>query len=297
MMNYREFTTKVQIEVGRKLGSSYEVALNHVTKINTVQCALTIRERTDNIAQNIYLEDFYKEYQNGRAFVSIVDNLYRLYLSTSNNGMLKNLPPLTDLHTIRDRIAYKIINTDRNLELLKDIPHKQFFNLSIVLYCVLDYTDDGIASFLIRNCHLDIWETDFNFLLNLAFENTQKIFPLDIKGIQEAMFSIYSNDNSINNHIELLDEDMFYVVTNRNKLNGFSCILYPNLLERFSQRFGSFYILPSSLHEALLVPVRNGIPGDLLDMVKTVNATEVPPEDFLADSVYFYNSETNQIEM
>ena len=29
MMNYREFTTKVQIEVGRKLGSSYEVALKN----------------------------------------------------------------------------------------------------------------------------------------------------------------------------------------------------------------------------------------------------------------------------
>ena len=71
----------------------------------------------------------------------------------------------------------------------------------------------------------------------------------------------------------------------------------PNVLETFSQRFGSFYILPSSLHEALLVPTCNGFEGDMLDMVKTVNATEVSPEDFLADSVYFYDSKTNQIQM
>lgn len=297
MMNYEEFTNEVKSTVERKLGASYEVSLNKVTKINTIQTALTIREQNDAVAQNIYLEDFYEQYHHGINFYSIIDNLIELRFSAPNKTLQKNLPTLTDFEAIKDKIAFKIINTNRNRELLTDVPHNTFFNLSIVLYCILDNTANGTASFLIHNNHLDIWNTDFDSLLKLAFENTQRLFPMDIQGIQRTMFSICTDTSSCNSSIEDLEEDMFYVLTNKNRLNGFGCILYPNLLETFAKRFGSFYILPSSLHEALLVPVQDGIQHNLLDMVKEVNATQVSPEDFLADSVYFYNSATKQIEM
>lgn len=296
MMTFNDFCNKIKMDVEWKLGSSYIISLNTVTKVNTIQTALSIQKKKDSVAQNIYLEDFYEQYQNGRSIISIVDNLIRLHQSTPDT-IIRNLPSFTDFAAIKDKIAYKIINTKKNQQLLEDIPHKSFFNLSIVLYCFLGNMGDCTASLLIHNSHLQIWNIDFDSLLKIAFDNTQKLFPLDIKGINQIFASFDSNKDSHNNSIEDLDEDIFYVLTNNSQLNGFGCILYPDILESFAKRFGNFYILPSSLHEALLVPVRDDAPQDLLDMVKTVNATEVAPEDFLADSVYFYNSVTNQIEM
>ena len=295
MMNYTEFITTVKTEMEKKLGPSYDVSLNHVIKVNTEQDALTIFKRTDKVAPNIYLGDFYNEYQNGECLENVIEHITNVYFTAAKNELVQNYQHIADFNSIKDKIAYKIINPERNKELLSDIPHRDFFNLSIVLYCILDCTEEGTASFLIHNNHLDIWETDADALFDLAFKNTPNIFPMDIKGIQEALFTI--EEDTSNDSIEDLDDDMFYVLTNNARINGFSCILYPNVLETFSQRFGSFYILPSSLHEALLVPTCNGFEGDMLDMVKTVNATEVSPEDFLADSVYFYDSETNQIQM
>lgn len=297
MMNYNEFMNTMRKELARKLGSSYEITLNRVEKINVTKTALTVSEPDGYIAQNIYLEEFYQQYQNGRTLSSIIDVLTDLVSSKPSKDIAEIGSSLTNFESVKDKIVFKIINTSKNQALLADVPSKSLFNLSIVLYCVLDITEEGTASFLIHKNHLDIWKTTFENLLKLAFINTQRIFPLDIKGIQETMFSIVTDSTSPNSDVDELDEDMMYVVSNYDRINGFSCILYPNLLETFASRFGDFYILPSSLHEALFVPDTGHDKSELLSMVKEVNATQVSPEDFLADSVYFYNSVTKQIEM
>lgn len=61
---------------------------------------------------------------------------------------------------------------------------------------------------------------------------------------------------------------------------------------------GDFYILPSSIHEILLVP-DNGdkAADDLRDMVREVNATQVSPEEKLTDNVYHYDSKEHIFEL
>ena len=74
-------------------------------------------------------------------------------------------------------------------------------------------------------------------------------------------------------------------------------MLYDGLLCDFARKVGrNFYIIPSSIHEVILIP-------DTLDihymkaMVKEVNGTEVSPDEVLSDNVYRYDIDTDHIEM
>ena len=109
-----------------------------------------------------------------------------------------------------------------------------------------------------------------------------------------------------------------YVLSNRTKLNGSACILYQDLLKNFAERLRSdLYILPSSIHEVLIIPVNSftspadpllssaNSPADtrqqsyreLSEMVQEVNATQLSTEDILSDHVYYYSRESSRITM
>ena len=90
-----------------------------------------------------------------------------------------------------------------------------------------------------------------------------------------------------------------YVLTNQNKLNGASCILYEHLLELFADRLGAdLYILPSSVHEVILIPATSDTSfAELSRMVKEVNETQVSPEEILSDHVYYFSRNSRSIRM
>ena len=90
-----------------------------------------------------------------------------------------------------------------------------------------------------------------------------------------------------------------YVCTNASKINGAGVILYENLLKDFAQKVGAdFYILPSSVHETLLIPVSDQFDVETLKaMVCEVNMTQVAPEEQLSDQVYLYSRECDQIRI
>lgn len=90
-----------------------------------------------------------------------------------------------------------------------------------------------------------------------------------------------------------------YVLTNRRKAYGAAGILDRNLIPRFAREADSgLFILPSSRHEVLLVPESEGTDAaELSQMVKEVNQTAVSPEDRLSDHVYYYDKQTDKIQI
>ncbi len=83
------------------------------------------------------------------------------------------------------------------------------------------------------------------------------------------------------------------VLSNATTQNGASALFYPDVLEKIGEQAGqNFFILPSSIHETLIVPDDGRFDYQMLEsMVKEINAAErVAPEDRLSDSVYHYDS-------
>ena len=83
------------------------------------------------------------------------------------------------------------------------------------------------------------------------------------------------------------------VASNLQSIYGAGVIFYPHFMEEAAKLCnGSFYILPSSRNETILIPEWAGVDTTTLsDLVVTVNQT-LRPVKKLVDSVYFYNAAT-----
>lgn len=87
-------------------------------------------------------------------------------------------------------------------------------------------------------------------------------------------------------------EDEIIVVTNEDQVNGFTALLYPGLLEELKDKYGDYHIIPSSKHEALIVPEKLEIDVNALKtMVRAINLSSVDEKDRLSDNIYKYDGE------
>ncbi len=96
-----------------------------------------------------------------------------------------------------------------------------------------------------------------------------------------------------------LDGSPMQVLTNAKRLYGAACILYPGMLEEIARGWrGGFYIIPSSVHETILVQDREPVsPEKLKSMVYEVNREELEPEDILTDSLYYYDAVEKRVKI
>ena len=90
-----------------------------------------------------------------------------------------------------------------------------------------------------------------------------------------------------------------YVLTNETQTYGASCMLYPNLLAEFADELASdLYILPSSIHEVLLLPTTARDSDDeLRHVVQTVNDNQLPLTQQLSDCVYYYSRASHTLSL
>ena len=108
-----------------------------------------------------------------------------------------------------------------------------------------------------------------------------------------------SEDRELSGSYDGLSPLPMYVLTNQSHLNGASALLYKDILRDFAHSLEeNFYILPSSIHEVILVPANGIMSKNSLElMVKDVNQKEVSPMERLSDHVYFYDRFTHKITL
>ena len=90
-----------------------------------------------------------------------------------------------------------------------------------------------------------------------------------------------------------------YVLTNKQKMFGAGVIFYPGILELIESILGDhFYILPSSVHECILVPDQGQYSRiELKRMVKEVNDSQVEDEEILSYEIYYYDCKKEALMM
>ena len=287
------------------------VMVHKVTKNNDlVLTGISIRSREVNIAPTIYMDDYYNDYKNGRPVMDIIaeiENIYNTYKLEHNF----NVNSITDFNHVQGKICYKLVNKDKNKELLSDAPYIQFHDLAIVFYVVVSEDSDRTGTITVRNNLMEMWgNPDINDLYRIAKNNTQKRYKGSVFNMIEIMGDIISHNvdniepNIVDDFFEMnftYEDNMIpmFVATNNKKVNGAGVILYEGLLKTFAEKIGSdFYILPSSIHEVIFVPANGDMDVRyLIQMVKEVNATEVSPSEVLSDNVYKYHADTDFIEI
>jgi hypothetical protein len=298
-MEYKEFVEYIKMNAGYIAGEGGNITINHVIKNNGCEMdGLVIMEKGKDIAPTIYLDSFYELYTNGENIKNIIRQIELIYEQNKNNVTF-DVNILKHFDTIKDKIVYKVVNYRSNEKLLEQVPHKRILDLAMVFYCLLDNEYGRSATALIYNNNLKNWNVTIDDVYKAALKNTPDLLHSKISSMA-ALFE-KCGVNVDGEEVDLKDyvpSDM-YVLTNESKLNGAACILYENVLYDFAQKLGAdLYILPSSVHEVILLPKLSMFEKDeLVNMVKEVNTEGVAADEVLSDHVYEYNRTERLITM
>lgn len=326
-MNFEEFCNKVKKSLEDYYGEEKQVEIRSVTKNNGVVLqGLMVRGKDSNLAPTIYLENFFEQYSSGRIFSEIIEEIIGLAV-VNKDHLVFNPENFEMFEKAKDHIVMKLINTELNKQLLKDVPNFPFHDMSVVFFYLIEGGEGGNASILINNTHMEAWKTDPDTLYEIALKNAPVMLPAKLHKMDSLMRNIFLDDirrkfkngvlncpleydptndswmeNLADEMLEMMKngcESRIYVLTNREKYFGASCLLYDNVLKDCAkQTGGGFYILPSSVHELILVPDKMADDVDSLSrMVREVNDTQVEDDEILGYSIYHYEPVDNLLQI
>lgn len=323
-VNFTSFTRIILKNLQEMLGENYSVFSQNVTKNNGIELTGVIAKRKGcNASPAIYINEFYHDNMAEPEIKQIVDMLYDDFQEAEFEDDV-DLSEFIEFETAKKKIVFKLVHGEQNKELLKLVPHRLFYNLAMVFYyTVQEAPFYGKAAILVYNTHMQRWGTNEEELYQIAMENAPALFPGVIDSMQDVMRGILeeglkegilsaeqgkeqsaiSGENREGDLAGQILEDVkemkmpMYVLTNRQKLYGAACMLYPGVLKAFGEEKGrDFYVLPSSVHEVILIPAEPGTDETLLrEIVTEINRTQVAEDEVLADSVYYYSRSRDQL--
>ncbi len=281
-----------------------EVEVRKVTKNNgLVLTGIMVKEEGSNLAPTIYMDGAFADYMDGRPAREVLRGMYGAYES-SRTG--RRFDTASFLEEGKGRVCFRLVNAARNRELLSSVPHIPYLDLAIVFFIPVSADGMGEATATVSNSIMEAWGmTDVEELYATAKENTQARYKGCVSGLMDVLAAAVSPDCAADDGasfgMDSVYEDTMpiYVATNAQRLHGAAAMLYDGLLSGFAKRVGGdFYILPSSIHEVILLPADGDMDaGSLAAMVREINRTKVAADEVLSDNVYRYNAGTDSVEM
>lgn len=269
--------------------NNWQVLIQKMRRVNENEIdAFSIARKNQHshvkISRVFYLPDVYEVYQRGESMDEILESILDLAKVTYEEFDLER--GFLNAGKYKKWIEAELIGRERNSLLLEQIVYREFLDLAIIYRLKLRSRNGWTTSILITKEILKAWNMTPDELHLIAMQNTG----------ERSHFAI----NNIADLLELDEDDKFpiYVMSNLRYEYGAIGIAFSEVLNRAVEIVGDhFIILPSSLHEVLLLPWVPGKDQILHKLVETVNREVIPAELQLSDSIYQYDRETECIEI
>ena len=290
--NYKDFKERVLKEIENRVDGRVEI--QKITKNNGLELdGLTVLEEGINVSPTIYLNYYYDRFLEQGMDVVVSDILLKYKKYKSNVSI--DISFFSDTEKVRDKIKMKLVNYERNKELLKKVPYVEFLDLAILFYVEVETRADEVATILINNNHMKFWEFTIEDMFKLAETNMKNNFI--IKSMSDILCDLMSEEYT---EFEQEINVEMYILTNCMKMQGAIGMLRKDILNGFMEKCHTkqLVIIPSSIHEVLLIPCDSEKDiSSYNEMVQEVNATQLQTEEVLSDNAYIYDgSEIKIIE-
>lgn len=294
-MNYQQFIEEVERRVKEKIKGNETITVYIHTAVKNngkERKGITVSEKGIHISPTIYLEEYFQQFQEGKPIEKIVEKILQLYEEVKcshpcEESLLQNYKEL------KGKFACKLIHRGKKEKLLNDIPYVPWMDLAIVVFVLLEVSPYGTATVLVRKEHLEIWGLTEAQLFDEAKKNTPILLPYQFCPMRKLLREIcpYAVDEGEE------EEESLYVLSNKLRSFGAASMLYDGILEKVGQKLGeNYYILPSSIHEVIVVPEsKSPVKQDLEEMVREINETQVEEEEVLSDRVYYFSRKENRL--
>ncbi len=290
LSNLRDFAELVAAKVQDKIGD-VETTVVEVSKNNAVLTGVNIRPKDACVSPTIYINDCYDSYRNRNKTVMDVIN-YVVDAYEKYGRFEFDIEKINSLEYVEPRIYPRLVKGEPN-PLLKGKIYTSFMDMAVIY--VVEVGDIG-GFITITEELLKVWGITKSYLHELALSNLRKrpmLFmreaeysaPMIRERAEEEGLPEEVIEDIISDYMETVP---LWIVSNREMSYGAVYLISDEFKAVVEALGGDVYIIPSSVHELLVVPA-SGDAGALASMVPEVNATAVIPEEVLSNTLYRYS--------
>ncbi len=294
MMNFEEFVNFVKAEMPSYLPEGFagaEIITREVEKNNETLMGLTVKKPEDMIAPTMYINTPYEAYKNGVPIGDIMRDLADV-ITRSYPDQNLNIEEILNKDYVLSKVEPKLVPLKGNNAFLEDKVYTEFLDMAVIYTVpipesmVTGYGTVTINKEIFGQLNVTIEELD-----NAARNNISKDWSLN--SIVDIMMEspIYSQMLSEEDIEMMKRENPMNILSNEKKVNGAAQILNKSALAAVSEKMGDeFIIIPSSVHEVIVLPYSVEMDADYLKMmIGEVNENELSPQDKLSDHAYIYS--------
>lgn len=284
----------------RVVSKGYVVSFAENKKNNVgIKPGIIIRRKGDSTGVVVYVDGYVSDIEAGmlsadRAADEITEQIEDGEVVAGYSEANNFAKMLRSKESILENARYLLVNKKWNETELVSYPHKDYLDL-VVLYEVRNKNASmsvKITNDIMQNSGIAFEELDKaadnnrdSYVLQDMFSAMASLMPISMEEIEEMR------------RAQAGDPQM-YVLTNEWKVKGASVLLYPELIEDIAQKENSdLIVIPSSIHEVLIIKASGMNKDDLSQMVQEVNSQQVDEQERLSDHVYFYKRGSLQITL
>lgn len=293
MMNLMEFIEYVKENIKGYLPDAFADATVQVSEViknnDQILYGMSILKPEQNISPTLYLEKWYEGYLRGKSLESILKEIAGIRIDADIPEKF-DIRQIMDFENCKDKIYPRIINRNLNEKMLKNKPYKTLEDLAIIYFIKIGDLTDGAATMMINDELMKNWNITEDELHSVALQNEQNV-QYSVRSMSSVLKSI-GNDMSLGDIENVLNDIIpFFIVTNENGINGSAVLLNTDYLKMIESKIGKFYILPSSVHEIIVLPESEVNDAEYLkEMVKDVNDSVVEEDEILSYNVYQFTA-------
>lgn len=255
-----------------------------------IHTGLVIILQGEKCAPTIYLESFYEQYRAGMDMEQIFSLIAQQYRAIRKKMKDQDVFSV-EISRIKQCVFLRLVNYEKNKELLKDCPYIPFHDMAITFRYLVQSDENGIASALIHNSVFEQSGLSFEELYSYAKENTEQFFPPFFERLDRFLETRFPNEGGYP------EQPNIFIVSNKQFIYGATMILYKEVLAQLAELTDSdFYIIPSSVNEVLIYLADETADAKMLETtLREVNAYMVSETDYLSDDIYYYDKKRGMI--
>lgn len=293
IMTKEQFMEQVTHQVRRECASpDLEISCGTFMKNNdTRRYGIVLKKRDEFISPTVYVDGFYQDFKRKKKTIPEVAKEVLEVLERVKTHAMHYQEFSIDFDDCRGYIVYRLISYERNKLFLQTVPHLPFLDLAIVFSVICRISESGLETITVTNELMEKWQTDTKELVRLAEKNTPELLPLTMDSLASVLTRLMGCSDDRETMAAPDMEQPMILLSNASGVNGASVMLYPGVIEQMAVQYDSdLYILPSSIHELIVVPGDGaGTREELSEMVRDINENHVSREEVLSDTAYYYD--------
>ena len=258
--------------------AGYKPETKKVNKVNEAKTALMLLPEDKGLCSAtpmVYLDDMYELFQEKEDLDDTMKSIANIFMNNIYSPTEQEAVSF-DFKSLKNRVVMEIINSERNEELLSELPHREVINMAVIYRVIMRLCDDGGFDSIIVNDHvLEEMGVDRSEVHELAMRNTTDIFePVIMELSPKAL-----------------------MITNNFQTFGSSAMIISEVMEAVSKRLGTerMYIIPCSIHEFITVQAEGTDLESLVAMLAEGNREFTRECDILSNCIYYYDLKEQKI--